>query len=300
MSPKSLPATFDPVLGQSAHFRVSEDTDALEQQKPGRKPAVTNRYSSIRLVRQRVSAWSRSGAKRLFDVICIVPVAPFLIPLFLLIGIAVRLTSPGPVLFLQRRMGRGGRMFTIVKFRTTELCENKAHRAATMANNQRFTPVGSFLCRWRLDKLPQLWNVLRGDMSLVGPQPKPAEHQTERLQYRPGITGAATLAFAQEDSFLARLPKRDRDAYYCERMLPAKHQLDLEYMARATFFSDFKLLVDTVLRRRDTSLMEEEVMSETISVETSQGVQPTMTTHAHISVIPGDVDVAPEQQFTEV
>jgi lipopolysaccharide/colanic/teichoic acid biosynthesis glycosyltransferase len=298
LSPKSLPATFDPVLGQSAHFRVSEDTDALEQQKPGRKPATTSRYSSIRLVRQRVSAWSRSGAKRLFDVACIAAIAPFWIPLSLLLGLAVRLTSPGPVLFLQKRMGRGGCMFVIAKFRTVEHCEIKAYRAVTTSDSQRFTPFGHFLRRWNLDKLPQLWNVLGGDMSLVGPRPGLPEHQMGRLQCRPGITGAATLAFAREESFLARLPKRDLDAYERERILLAKHRIDLEYMAHATFFSDFKLLVDTIFRRRDISLIEG-LMSETISVETPQTAQPTVTTHTHISVIPVDADLTPEQQFTE-
>ncbi|MFZ1013667.1 MAG: sugar transferase, partial [Terracidiphilus sp.] len=84
---------------------------------PVRKPTMNTR-SSIHLVRERVSAWSRSGAKRFFDCACILPVTPFMVPLFLLIGLAVRLTSSGPVLFLQKRMGRNGRAFTIVKFRT--------------------------------------------------------------------------------------------------------------------------------------------------------------------------------------
>jgi Bacterial sugar transferase len=119
-----------------------------------------------------------------------------------------------------------------------------------------------------------------------------------KLQCRPGITGAATLAFAREERFLARLPKRDLDACYHDRVLPAKHRLDAEYMARASFFSDFRLILNTVLRRWDTSLMEE-IMREAVPVNVPKKVQTAAATHTHISVIPADPDMAAEQQFTE-
>jgi lipopolysaccharide/colanic/teichoic acid biosynthesis glycosyltransferase len=139
--------------------------------------------------------------------------------------------------------------------------------------------------------------VLKGDMSLVGARPKLPEHQIGELQCRPGITGAATIAFAREENFLARLPKHDLNDYYCEKILPAKHQIDAEYMARATFFSDFKLLVDTVLRRWDTSVMEN-LMSVAILAEDSDAHVPVMT-HTHVSILTGDGDLSGEQQFTE-
>jgi lipopolysaccharide/colanic/teichoic acid biosynthesis glycosyltransferase len=220
-----------------------------------------------------------------------------LIPVFLLIGAAVRLTSAGPALFMQKRMGRNGRIFTIVKFRTLEHREDRAHHSVTTADNQRFTPIGPFLRRWKLDELPQLWNVLKGDMSLVGARPKIQEHQIGHLECRPGITGAATIAFAREENFLARLPKHDLNDYYHEKILPAKHQIDVEYMARATFFSDFKLLVDTVLRRWDTSVMEN-LMSVAILAEDDNAHVPVMT-HTHVSILSGDGDLSGEQQFTE-
>jgi lipopolysaccharide/colanic/teichoic acid biosynthesis glycosyltransferase len=297
LSPKSLlPAALDAAPEQTAQFRISEGADALEKQAPVRKTS-TNPRSSIHLVRTRVSAWSRSGAKRFFDCACIIPLTPLLIPVFLLIGFAVRLTSTGPVLFMQKRMGRNGRTFTIVKFRTLEHREDRAHHSVTTADNQRFTPVGPFLRRWKLDELPQLWNVLRGDMSLVGARPKIQEHQIGELECRPGITGAATIAFAREENFLARLPKHDLNDYYHEKILPAKHQIDVEYMARATFFSDFKLLVDTVLRRWDTSVMEN-LMSVAILAEDDNAHVPVMT-HTHVSILSGDGDLSGEQQFTE-
>jgi lipopolysaccharide/colanic/teichoic acid biosynthesis glycosyltransferase len=297
LSPKSLlPAALDAAPELSAQFRTLENTDALEKQTQGRKQ-LANPRSSIHLVRSRVSAWSRSGAKRLFDCACIIPVTPLLIPFFLLIGLAVRLTSSGPVLFMQKRMGRSGRTFTIVKFRTLEHCEHRSHHSVTTADNQRFTPVGPFLRRWKLDELPQLWNVLKGDMSLVGARPKLPEHQIVELQCRPGITGAATLAFAREENFLARLPKHDLNDYYCEKILPAKHQIDIEYMARATFLSDFKLLVDTVLRRWDTSVMEG-LLGSAICGQDSDKHVPVIT-HTHVTILSGDGDLSGEQQFTE-
>ena len=296
MSPKSfLPATLDAALDDPAPVKTSVDAERSDQQVRVRKQTANPR-SSIHLVRTRVSAWSRSNSKRFFDCACIVPVAPLLIPLFLVIGLAVRLTSRGPVLFRQTRVGRNGRTFTIVKFRTLEHREFQAHHSVTTAENQPFTPIGPFLRRWKLDELPQLWNVLKGDMSLVGARPKLPEHQIGRLLCRPGITGAATLAFAREEHFLARLPKHELNEYYHQTVLPLKHQLDVEYMARATFGSDFRLLMDTLLRRWDTSVMES-LMRGALSIEDGHVAVPVVT-HTHVSLLP-DTELRVEQQFTE-
>jgi lipopolysaccharide/colanic/teichoic acid biosynthesis glycosyltransferase len=297
LSPKSLlPATLSATLDESADKRISEGADTVEKPSQIRKTALNPR-SSIHLVGERVSAWTRSPLKRFFDCACILPVAPLLLPLFLIIALAVRFTSKGPILFLQKRMGRHGRTFTIVKFRTLEHRVDRAHQSVTTTENQRFTPVGPFLRRWKLDELPQLWNVLNGDMSLVGARPKLPEHQIGELQCRPGITGAATIAFAREESFLTRLPKQILDTCYHERILPAKHQLDVDYMARATFSSDFTLLVDTVLRRWDSSVMEE-ILSEAIP-EQGPSLQTVHAPRAHVSILSTDVDLAAEQQLTE-
>jgi len=126
---------------------------------------------SVPPIRTRVSSWCNSATKRLFDCLCIIPSTPILFPLLLAIGLAVRLTSAGPVLFLQKRVGTRGRIFRIMKFRTLEHHWNREHNAVTTAGNQDFTPVGPFLRKWKLDELPQLWNVLIGDMSLVGERP---------------------------------------------------------------------------------------------------------------------------------
>jgi lipopolysaccharide/colanic/teichoic acid biosynthesis glycosyltransferase len=182
---------------------------------------------------------------------------PLLLPVLLAIALAVRLTSSGPVLFLQRRMGRQGRVFTILKFRTLPHSADTAHHPVTTARNQCFTPAGSFLRRWKLDELPQLLNVLWGDMSLVGPRPKMLEHVTSNLACRPGITGAATIAFALEEEVLDRIPMHCLESCYHTVVLPAKCRMDAEYMARATFLSDLKIILDSVLRRWDSSIIEE-------------------------------------------
>ncbi|MBS1804112.1 MAG: sugar transferase [Acidobacteria bacterium] len=203
--------------------------------------------------------WSLSRQKRAFDVVSVLLTLPCVLPLLVGIAIAVRLTSSGPVLFAQRRIGRKGQPFTILKFRTMEHAYHGSHRSVTTADNQRFTRIGPFLRRWKLDELPQLINVLKGDMSLVGPRPKLPEHQLASFAWRPGITGAATYAFACEEEFLATVPAHQLDIYYHRRILPAKHKLDTDYMRRASFRSDLRLLVDTMLRRWGKSIVEDQL-----------------------------------------
>ena len=255
MSANVVIASTGSKISSPGHFpTLDQQGDAqtpLRASSPGKSAAVVR--SSLSLVDERISAWSQSRLKRLFDVICVVLALPLLIPIFFVVGLAVRFTSNGPVLFLQKRTGLHRRNFTILKFRTMEHLENGAHSKVTTAGNQRFTPVGPFLRRWKLDELPQLLNVLIGDMSLVGPRPKLPEHQLGELKCRPGITGAATIAFAREEHILARLPHHRLDSYYHSIILPAKLRLDREYMAQGTFLTDLKLIVDTIVRRWDCS-----------------------------------------------
>ena len=203
-----------------------------------------------------LSPWTRSTAKRVFDCVCVLLALPVVLPLLLVIGAAVGLTSEGPVLFLQKRAGMNGRAFTIFKFRTMAHISGKTHHPITTLHNQRFTPIGPFLRRWKLDELPQLVNVLLGHMSLVGPRPKMSEYVSYDLPCRPGVTGVATIAFAQEADILARIPGERLDSYYREVVLPAKREMDVEYLAQATLFSDLGLLIKTALRRWDPTVAE--------------------------------------------
>ena len=187
-------------------------------------------------------------------------------------------------------------MFTIVKFRT--LVHGRGHAAVTTTGNRRSTPVGAFLSKSKLDQLPQLWNVLVGDMSLVGPAPKLAEHQLTELQCRPGITAAATLAFACEKSVLAQLPNRDLDDCYREIILRAKARIDQEYMAQATFSSDLSLLMKTVTRSWDGAPMEQ-VLEEVLTGEPTATPEPIIV-HTRVPMVAHERDLIPEEQlFTE-
>ncbi len=197
---------------------------------------------------ERLGAWVRSPAKRAFDILLVLALLPVLMPLFLIVASLVRLTSRGPALFLQKRVGRNGTLFTIYKFRTMNL-SGERRGAITTIDDPAITKVGTFLRWWKLDELPQFLNVLRGEMSLVGPRPKVPEQQTALLMCRPGITGAATIAFAQEEVFLAGIPEGRLEKYFHNVLLPLKNSLDANYMARATFLSDLRLLQRTALRR---------------------------------------------------
>jgi lipopolysaccharide/colanic/teichoic acid biosynthesis glycosyltransferase len=147
------------------------------------------------------------------------------------------------------------------------LATDKAHHAITTVGNQHFTPIGRFLRHWKLDELPQLLNVLAGHMSMIGPRPKMPEHVIADLPCRPGITGAATIAFAREEAILDRVPKQQLESYYYAIVLPAKRRIDAEYMARATFLSDLKILVNSVLRRWDSSVMESLLDTEAFAAD---------------------------------
>jgi lipopolysaccharide/colanic/teichoic acid biosynthesis glycosyltransferase len=229
---------------------------------------------------KELSSWSRSATKRFFDCVCVALALPLLIPVMLLVGLLVRVTSHGPVLFLQKRMGMNGRAFTILKFRTMVHVEDAAHHPITTSDNQRFTPVGPFLRRWKLDELPQLLNVLIGDMSLVGPRPKLQQHVLCNLPCRPGITGMATMVFACEERVLAGIARDHLDSYYHQVILPAKRQLDSEYMARATFFSDLRLLVNSVLRRWDPAALDDIIVATAAEWESKSVPAPRQSVAA--------------------
>jgi lipopolysaccharide/colanic/teichoic acid biosynthesis glycosyltransferase len=202
------------------------------------------------------SFWSSSSAKRIFDCFCVVLTFPLTIPILLVIALAVRLTSRGPVLFIQDRMGCYGQVFRILKFRSLVHDTVKLHNAVTTACNQQFTPIGRFLRKWKLDELPQIFNVLAGQMSLVGPRPKIPEHVKFPLHCRPGLTCAATIAFACEEDILANVPKMYLDTYYHAVVLPFKRHLDMQYMAKASVGSDLRILVKTFFRRWDDTVLE--------------------------------------------
>jgi lipopolysaccharide/colanic/teichoic acid biosynthesis glycosyltransferase len=194
-----------------------------------------------------LSRWVSSPVKRIFDAAAVLSFFPLWAPLLILVAIAVRLSSRGPIIFQQRRMGRDCRPFTIYKFRTMrhDPLRNGKDIATLLADE--VTPVGHVLRRYKLDELPQLINVLLGHMSLVGPRPKVPTQQLEPLLCHPGITGLATLAFAREEILFSQIPTDELDAFYRNTVLPTKRGLDVEYMRSATLTGDFRILLKTVL-----------------------------------------------------
>ena len=197
-----------------------------------------------------VSSWSVSIGKRAFDLTLSAVGLMCISPLMLLIALVIKSTSAGPVLYRQIRVGRHGICFELLKFRSMKAASGPL---LTRRGDQRITPVGRVLRRTKLDELPQLFNVLVGDMTLVGPRPDLPQYWstlTDRYraisQLRPGITGCASLRFSNEERLLASIPEEDLDVYYISNHLPLKVQLDLDYATRATFFSDLRVLWATV------------------------------------------------------
>ncbi len=167
-----------------------------------------------------------------------------------LVAIAVLIDSPGPVLYRSRRIGRGGVPFWMPKFRTMRHLAGGQLISSKL--DHRFTPVGRFLALTRLDELPQLWNVLRGEMRLVGPRPELEEFVREQnasyeriLTVPPGLTGPTQLAFADEGALLAAA--EDREALYRDEILPAKVRLDLQYVDNHSFGGDLSAVLRTCL-----------------------------------------------------
>lgn len=194
------------------------------------------------------SDWSTSCRKRAIDIfvsalILLIAGVPMIV-----IGIWIRLSTPGKALFAQERVGARGRRFRIHKFRTM-FTRPSAGVALTRLGDSRVTPVGRILRKLKLDELPQFYNVLRGDMSLVGPRPKLARYAALiNMPYRPGITGWATIHFHDEESMLRSFTDPvEMEKYYQEHIRPAKARLDFLYMRGATFASDTSLLLLTAL-----------------------------------------------------
>ncbi len=171
-------------------------------------------------------------------------------PLFLLVALAIRITSRGPVFFRQVRVGQFGKTFRIFKFRSMHVVKVADESLLTAAGDSRITAVGRWLRRTKLDEFPQLLNVLTGDMSLVGPRPEVprytaaySEEERRVLLAKPGITGPAAVKYVNEEELLAGQP--DKDSFYLTTLLPAKLAIDLSYCANVCFFEDLKILFGT-------------------------------------------------------
>jgi lipopolysaccharide/colanic/teichoic acid biosynthesis glycosyltransferase len=195
-------------------------------------------------LRLQVSRWCDSRTKRCFDLVFASIVLAALLPMLILIAALIRVTSRGPAIFRQKRVGQHGVEFTIFKFRTMHHAVEGSLRSSH--GDHRITRLGRILRRYKLDELPQLANVCMGDMSLVGPRPKLYGHHSLETRFRPGLTGAATIAFSREERLLHAIPTEELEEYHRRHITPRKLELDLQYMAGATFTSDLELLWRTL------------------------------------------------------
>lgn len=192
--------------------------------------------------------------RRLLDIVVAFLALLLLSPLMGVLAIWIRLDSPGPALFRQARVGRGGRIFQMHKFRTMTVDAPTRGLPLTVGDDPRITRSGRWLRRRRLDELPQLWDVLRGEMALVGPRPEvpryvahyPPALKDRVLSLRPGLTDPSTLAALDEAAVLAAAADPERE--YIEVLLPRKLQVAADYAERASLRSDLGVLAQTLRR----------------------------------------------------
>lgn len=189
--------------------------------------------------------------KRAFDLVFATVLLFVLLPLLVIMALAVVFTSPGGAFFRQERVGRHGRTFRLLKFRSMRPDSEAKGQLTIGGRDPRITRIGYTLRKTKLDELPQLWNVLVGDMSVVGPRPEVpkyvalyTEEQRAVLSVRPGITGMASINYIDENELLAR--SADPERAYIEEVMPAKLALDLKYVRERSFALDLRIILATV------------------------------------------------------
>ncbi len=193
--------------------------------------------------------------KRLFDVIMSSLGILITLPILFIIGIVIKLTSKGPVLYMQKRVGKNNLDFTIIKFRTMNVNADKLGLLSFGDNDPRITSVGGVLRKFRLDELPQFFNILKGEMSFVGPRPEVRkyvdfynEQQRKVLNFKPGVTDFACIKFIDIEDKILHANKKDSDRIYIEEIMPQKIAANLSYFTRANFFSDLKIIFFTIAK----------------------------------------------------
>ncbi len=197
--------------------------------------------------------------KRIFDVTLTIPGLILLMPLFAIMAILIKIDSPGPVFYRQERVGKDSELFEIYKLRTMVVDAHKIGPLLTLEGDSRITRVGYWLRKYKIDELPQLINVLQGQMSLVGPRPEVLKYvekytpqQRAVLLLVPGITDPASIKYRNENEVLAILESNsdgnDFEYIYINEIMPEKIRINLEYADNRSLWSDFKVILATIFR----------------------------------------------------
>ncbi len=189
--------------------------------------------------------------KRIFDIIVSFFALFILLPIFVVLGIAIAIESKGGIFYKQKRVGKNGKEFKLFKFRSMYADADKKGLLTVGGRDSRITKVGYFIRKYKLDELPQLINVLKGDMSIVGPRPEVkkytdlySEEQKKVLSARPGITDPASLKYRNENDLLAKAENPEK--YYIEKIMPEKIKISIDYINKRNFFADLKVIFNTV------------------------------------------------------
>ncbi|MCR1849943.1 MAG: sugar transferase [Paraclostridium sordellii] len=194
----------------------------------------------------------RLAIKRTFDIVASFIGLILLSPILIIIAVFIKLDSKGPVFFKQKRVGKNKQIFEIYKFRTMVIDAEKLGKQITVGNDNRITKIGKFIRKCKLDELPQLINVLKGEMSLVGPRPEVPKYvelydvyQEQVLLVQPGITDYASIEFRNENELLGK--SKNPEATYIDEIMPTKIELNLLYIKNISLLEDFKLIFNTIL-----------------------------------------------------
>jgi lipopolysaccharide/colanic/teichoic acid biosynthesis glycosyltransferase len=195
-----------------------------------------------------VSSWCASWQKHCFDVALAVVLLVLSSPVQLAICIVLRFFYRVPVFFRQVRTGRNGRPFVIYKYRTMEEGQDCHCSLVTRADDPRITRFGGVLRRTKLDEFPQLINILRGEMSFVGPRPRVPTQESSLFMTRPGLTGIASLILAHEEKILQQVPEEAQEQYHAQVLNPLKLRYDLQYVEAASLSLDIEIMVRTAIK----------------------------------------------------
>ncbi|MFZ1320746.1 MAG: sugar transferase [Ignavibacteria bacterium] len=189
--------------------------------------------------------------KRLFDIIFSIAGLVFLAPLLILITVIIKADSKGPVFYIQKRVGKGNKDFSLFKFRSMRIDSDRSGLLTVGNKDPRITSSGYYLRKYKLDEIPQLYNVLKGEMSFVGPRPEVRkyvemynEEQMKVLQVKPGITDLASIKYRNENELLA--DSDDPEGLYTKEIMPDKLKINLEYISDRSLFKDIRIIIQTL------------------------------------------------------